>query len=103
MSDGFERCWEALKSNLMVEDEESLAREAWKAGREHGRGDTAMTKPMTLDQAKQVLAEAGMVAVDGRRNGFIEGLATAAASQIGMTIEQFIVECEFSAQKKPDA
>jgi hypothetical protein len=44
-----------------------------------------------------------MVAVDGRRNGIIEGLATAAASQIGMTIEQFIVQCELSAQDKPDA
>lgn len=63
MSDGFEiwlrtECFQ--KPTLEAYD---LAKDAWNAGRRHGHGDTVMVKPITLDQAKQVIKAAGMVVV----------------------------------------
>ncbi len=39
-----------------------LAKDAWENGRVHGRGDTVMVQPITIEQAKRVIEEAGMVA-----------------------------------------
>ncbi len=62
MSDGFEGCWKALETHPMVEDAESLAREAWKMGRDFGKGDTVMVTT-TRSQVDEYLAENGLVAV----------------------------------------
>ncbi len=63
MSDGFELWLRTVCFQKPTPEAYDLAKDAWENGRAHGRGDTVMVQPITLEQAKRVIEQAGMVYV----------------------------------------
>jgi len=109
MSDGYEIWLRTVCFQKPTPEAYELAKYAWREGRRHGQGDTVMAKPITVDQAKRILAEAGMVAVP---------VSVVDASKLDFALAEVMDCCIYpdqenikkvwdeltaAAQKKPDA